>query len=140
MFDIAGFWMAATLFCLPPILFCSLLLLEVARAMVRKESNYELDLEVYNKVRRFFGTDIVGVIFISLLCSMPMMCVVFIYYMDHMSERFNVSFIAWLSHCCESWAGLGAFVVTSGTVVFLLMLAVKGYVKLTLLAERVKKL
>ena len=140
MFDIAGFWMAATMFCLPPILFCSLLLLEVARAMVRKESNYELDLEVYNKVRRFFGTDLVGVILISLLCSVPMLCVVFIYYVDHMAERFSISFIAWLAHCCEFWSGLGAFVVTGGTVVFLLMLAVKGYVKLTLLAERVKKL
>lgn len=140
MFDIAGFWMAATMFCLPPILFCSLILLEVARAMVRKESNYELDLEVYHKVSRFFGTDVVGVIFISLLCSVPMMCVVFIYYVDRMAERFNVSFLAWLSHCCEFWAGVGAFVVTSGVVVFLLMMAVKGYVKLTLLAERVKKL
>ena len=141
MFDILGFWFAASVFCLPPIIFISAIALEFIRTSIRKESGYTLDFPFYFKFRKVFGdVDMVGLIFIFLMASMPMFSLTFIYFVDYQIKMADLTYLQWLSHCCAWWAPVGAWVAVAFTTMLVARLAVKGYVKLVVLTERVKQL
>ncbi|QDH46551.1 hypothetical protein LAh6_148 [Aeromonas phage LAh_6] len=136
MFDIIGYWVAATMFCVPPFLLLGMILLTTANTQVRKESGGKFNIPLYNNLRDSVN-DIDNVWISVSIASFPSAILLLTFGLDG-HQRYDI--VGWISKASEAFSGffggLGMVVVA---LIAVKMLA-KLYAKFIILSEKVKTL
>ena len=138
MFDIVGFWVAATVFCVPPILFILWVGLNIANKQVEVESNGSLSIPFYKKVCRNFGSDTIT--FVTFFSSVPALFLVITYLCEINIKGHDYTLVQWISHCSEFWSGVFGWIFSILVMFVVIKLLAKLYAKFVILSEKVKTL
>lgn len=138
MFDIIGFWAAATVFCVPPTLFILWMGLSIANHQVKVESYGSLSIPFHKKVCNKFGDD--NTTLTLFFFSIPALILWVTYLCEtHIKDK-SYNLVQWVSHCSESWSGFFGWVFSILAIFVAIKLLAKFYAKFVILSEKVKTL
>lgn len=136
MFDIIGYWVAATVFCVPPFLLLGMILLTTANTQVRKESGGKFSIPLYKKIYDS-ANDFDYVWLFLILLSFPAGTLLLTFGIDG-HQRYSL--VGWISKGAEVFSGFfGGLGMVVAAYLAVKMLA-KLYAKFIILSEKVKTL